>query len=201
MPTKILSVAYGIRLFVIYLHRTYIYIVHTHIHTHPPSSQHTARTQTHSHAHTNIRASSTSSCMKAPDQTWSLRCCLCAPMCTPTTHSPSHGHSAGWASRAGVLFSFLLSLTCSTCPIFSSLHYGFDWVECQNLPGTEPRAATEKPISCGHEPPRTRLGACRLWKGYQGNGLHRWPPPVTTAVESHGMSQHMASSFHFSFLR
>lgn len=136
----------------------HIYIAHTHIHTHPPFSQHTACTQTpmpqtHSHAHTNIRASATSPCMKAPDQTWSLRCCLYAHVCTPTTHSPSHGHSAGWASRAGVLSSSLLSLTCSTCPIFSSLHYGFDWVECQNLPGTEPRAATEKPISCGPEPP------------------------------------------------
>lgn len=194
----------------IYIGDIYIYL---HTYLHPPTILTTHSTHTNTHATNAFTRTHKHTCLFHFHHAWKLLttsghcdgCCLrlaCAYLLPvlPPTGTRQAGPVSTWTSRAGVLSSSFLSLTCSTCPIFSSLHCGFDWVECQSLPGTEPRTATEKPISCGPEPPWAQLGACQFWKDHQGNRPHRWPPPVTSAIESHGMSQHMACSVHVSFL-
>lgn len=158
-----------------------MYTAHIHIHTYPPFSQRTARTPTpmpqHIHTHTNIHASSISLRTKAPEQTGSLRCCPCSTCAHLHTQAlPPADWQAGpvstQTSRRGELSASLLSLTCVTCPVLSSLQSGFHWVERQNLPGTEPRAAAKKQISCGNELPRAQTGECQLWQDRQGKRLY-----------------------------
>lgn len=164
---------------------SWMYTVYTH--SHPPSTltthsmhsnTHATDTFTHTQMHMPLPFSRS---VEAPDRTWPLRCCACSTCAHLRTHAfPAAGlRQAGPVStrtrRAGVLSASLLSLTCSTCPVFSSLQSAFDWVQCQSLPGTEPRAASEKQISCGNEPPRAQMGACQLWKDHQEKRPCRWP--------------------------
>lgn len=186
---KFLFVADGISLFAFYVHLGRIQLIY--IHTYPPFSQHTARTPTplpqhiHTHRHTRLFRVTRH---ESPWADRSLRCCPCPTCAHLHTHAlPPAGWQAGpvstQTSRRGELSASLLSLTCVTCPVLSSLQSGFHWVERQNLPGTEPRAAAKKQISCGNELPRAQMGARQLWKDHQRKRLYRWPPTPHQCLE------------------
>lgn len=146
-----------------------MHTAHTHIHTHPPFPQHSARTptpkpQTRSQIHTLDTFAPTSLPLPLPLG----RCGHLGPSQAPQVHififmlswaGSQQPPGAPKASRTECLFLplslSLLSLTCSTCPIFHLLHCVY---ECQCLPGMEPRAAAQKQLSCGIEPPRAWHG-------------------------------------------
>lgn len=118
-----------------HLFTSWMCTAHTHIHTHPPFSQHTARTQTPM-PQTHSRAHKHACLFHFPwehDSTYldlvTLRPAH-APICV---HLGTHTLSLPWAftrlgqcthrlAEQGAFPTFLLSLTCGTCPVYSSLH-------------------------------------------------------------------------------
>lgn len=156
---KALCVAYGIGISAICLHLGCIQLTHTFTPTH--DSHHTRRSRRHPchrriHVHINT-------CLFHCHHAWKLLTRAGHSDARPRstrlhlrTHTPSPAGSwqAGWCpcgqAEQGVFSTPLFSLACSTCPDFSSLHSCFDWVECQSLPGTEPRAAAQKQLSSGN---------------------------------------------------
>lgn len=101
-------------------------------------------------------------------------------------------------AEPGVVSASLRSLTCSTCPVFSSSHSSFDWVECQRLPAQNPEQQSRSSCPGGMQLPEPGRGVCQParairkvtleWPGASDHPTPQWCSGVPWPESAHGTS-------------